>query len=189
MLNVHHIVNQTSAEGPGVRCCVWLQGCSIHCEGCFAKDTWSFSDKMLMNPSDIINQMRSAEEGITICGGEPFDQKEGLAELLCLAWKKGASTVLYTGHTYESLQKMQDKHVETILSHTDILIDGPFIQTLSSTEIPLVGSSNQRLRFLTKRYSPKDIQANKIEIRIKKNGTFSINGMADYKIIQELSTF
>ena len=186
MMNVHHIVNHTSAEGPGVRCCVWLQGCSIHCEGCFAKDTWSFSERLLMTPLDIVNRVLPSEEGITICGGEPFDQKEGLAELVRIASEKGLSTVIYTGYNYESLQKMPNEYVSTILSHTDILIDGPFVLSLLSTSNPLVGSTNQQLRFLSNRYSLKDIQPNKLEIRVKKNGVLKINGMADYDRICKL---
>lgn len=187
MLNIHRIIHQTIAEGPGIRCCIWFQGCSIHCVGCFAKDTWDFSDRLLMSPTDIIDQMQPTEEGITICGGEPFEQKEELAKLLCLAWEKGLSTVLYTGHTYESLSKMQDENVATILSHTDILMDGPFILSQLSTENPLIGSSNQRIRFLTRRYSLKDMRKNKLEVRIKKNGILSINGMAEYDKICELT--
>ena len=187
MLNVHRIINQTIAEGPGTRCCVCLQGCSIHCEGCFAKDTWDFSDRLLMAPAGIIGQMHPTEEGITVCGGEPFDQKKELAELLCLAWEKGLSTVLYTGYTYESLTNSHDENVATILSHTDILMDGPFVLSQLSTENPLIGSSNQRIRFLTKRYSFKDMRRNKLEVRIKKNGIFSINGMAEYNKIHELT--
>ena len=187
MLNVHHIVHQTTAEGPGVRCCIWLQGCSIHCKGCFAKDMWSFSERLLMDSNEIINQMHSTEEGITICGGEPFEQREELAELMCLVWEKGLSTVLYSGHTYESLLEMQDDYVTTILSHTDILIDGPFVLSLLSSENPLIGSSNQQLRFLTKRYSPNDIKRKKLEIRVRKNGTLSINGMADYETIRKIA--
>ena len=140
-----------------------------------------------MTPLDIVNRVLPSEEGITICGGEPFDQKEELAGLVCIAWEKGLSTVIYTGYTYESLLKMQNEYVSTILSHTDILIDGPFVLSLLSTSTPLAGSTNQQLRFLTNRYSLKDIQSNRLEIRVKKNGVLSINGMADYDRIHKLT--
>lgn len=187
MLNVHHIVNQTSTEGPGIRCCIWLQGCSIHCEGCFVKDTWSFSERILMTSTDIMDMVLPSEEGITVCGGEPFDQREGLADLVCAASERGLSTIVYTGYTYEALKKMQNDYVEEVLSHTDILIDGSFNSSLHSTVIPLVGSTNQRLLFLTRRYSMADIQKNKLELRIRKNGTISINGMAEYGLIRRLT--
>lgn len=186
MLNVNNIVHQTYTEGPGIRCCIWLQGCSIHCKGCFAKDKWSFEERHLMSPIDIINSIQPVEEGITVLGGEPFEQKEYLAELVELAWSKGLSTVIFTGYTLEELQALKDKYVNRILAHTDLLIDGPFDSAQVSTLQPLIGSSNQRFRFLTDRYSLTDIKPNKLEIRVKANGVLSINGMSDNDIIQQI---
>lgn len=186
MLNVNHIVHHTRAEGPGVRCCLWLQGCSIHCNGCFAKDKWSFSERTLMTSMEIIESVSPDEEGITVLGGEPFDQREALEELLRKARDKGLSTIVFTGYTYETLQSMHDENINKILSHTDILIDGPFDVSKKSNERPLVGSSNQRFIFLSDRYSIADFQPNKLEIRIKKNGVFSINGMADDIVINKV---
>lgn len=186
MLNIHHIIHQTRTEGPGLRCCIWLQGCSIHCEGCFARDTWAFEERSLIHPVDIINNMRLTEEGITICGGEPFDQKEDVAELCRLADCKGLSTVVYTGRTLETLQSMDDEYINIILKHTDLLIDGPFVRSKLSTSFPLIGSTNQRLIFLSKRYTWEDIRKNQLEIRIQQNGSMSINGMADDSYINQI---
>jgi len=179
MLNVNHIVHNTRAEGPGVRCCLWLQGCSIHCNGCFAKDKWSFSEKILMTPESVIESMSQEEEGITVLGGEPFDQKDALHELLQLARGKGLSIIVFTGYTYEALQALHDETINKILLQIDVLIDGPFDASKRSNERPLVGSSNQHFLFLTDKYTITDFQPNKLEVRIKKNGILSINGMVD----------
>lgn len=186
MLNVNNIIHQTHTEGPGIRCCIWLQGCSIHCKGCFAQDKWSFEERFLMSPIDIANSIQPEEEGITILGGEPFDQKENLAELVELAWSKGLSTVVFTGYSYEKLQALEDEYVNRILAHTDLLIDGPYDSMQVSTLQPLIGSSNQRFLFLTERYSMEDIKQNRLEIRVKRNGVLSINGMADNDMIQQI---
>lgn len=179
MLNVHHIVHRTAAEGPGLRCCVWLQGCSIHCEGCFATDTWSFEDHWLLSPEEIIANLDPSEEGLTVIGGEPFDQREELAQLVVLAHERGLSTIVFTGYPLDSLLRLNDPNVSAILAHTDVLIDGPFDRNRLQHELPLIGSSNQQIRFLTDRYSLRDFQPNKVEIRISKSGAVSINGMAD----------
>ena len=42
-MKIYKIIERTSVEGPGERFCIWVQGCSRHCEGCFAKETWDFS--------------------------------------------------------------------------------------------------------------------------------------------------
>lgn len=186
MLNIHHIVHETSAEGPGTRCCVWLQGCSIHCDGCFAPDTWSFDVRRLMAPSDILAALHPAEEGITVLGGEPFDQCGQLAELVTGAHVRGLSTIVFTGYTYESLLERRDPLVDAVLAHTDVLIDGPFDRALLQDALPLIGSSNQQFRFLTDRYTLRDFLPNRLEVRVMKNGAVSINGMASGGLIGRL---
>lgn len=186
-MNVHHIVHQTLAEGPGCRCAVWLQGCSLRCRGCFAQDKWSFEERWRLRAEDILDSMLPSEQGITVLGGEPFDQKEELAPLLVGAWARGLSTVVFTGYTLEHLQALHDASVDAILAHTDVLIDGPYREDLASTERPLVGSANQRFLFLTDRYAQHDFQPNRIELRVARNGTLTINGMADDESLRRLS--
>jgi len=45
-----------------------------------------------------------------------------------------------------------------------------------------VGSRNQRFHFLTNRYAPLDFarQRNRVEVRLRKDGSVTINGMADF---------
>ena len=57
MINIHRIVPLTEVEGPGKRFCIWFQGCSHHCDGCYAKDTWSFEENILMRVPDILTQI------------------------------------------------------------------------------------------------------------------------------------
>ena len=39
---VYKILKHTKVEGPGIRYCIWFQGCSKRCKGCWAKATWDF---------------------------------------------------------------------------------------------------------------------------------------------------
>ena len=84
-VNIHRIIETTQSEGPGKRFCVWVQGCSHHCKGCFAQDTWDFFSGNRILVEDMLQTIKkevSDIEGITVLGGEPFDQPQALLELL-----------------------------------------------------------------------------------------------------------
>ena len=134
-----------------------------------------------MSPEEIITQSLKDKrvEGITILGGEPFEQPEPLAALLSLAWENHLSTVVFTGFTHEQLVAKEISAIDTVLRHTDVLIDGPYLQAKRDFSRPLVGSANQRFLFLTDRYTMRDFSPNRIEIRIGKDGTIALNGMGE----------
>ena len=115
-LNVNRFIPTTEAEGPGLRSCVWFQGCHIRCKGCFAKELWESEEHLLYTPYDLMSKVPSKAVGITILGGEPFEQEEGLSLLLELAWDKGLSTIVFTGYTLEEKTNLYNIHVECILA-------------------------------------------------------------------------
>jgi anaerobic ribonucleoside-triphosphate reductase activating protein len=102
-----------------------------------------------------------------------------LAALLSLAWENHLSTVVFTGFTHEQLVAKEISAIDTALRHTDVLIDGPYLQAQRDFSRPLVGSANQRFLFLTDRYTMRDFSSNRIEIRIGKDGTIALNGMGE----------
>jgi anaerobic ribonucleoside-triphosphate reductase activating protein len=51
----------------------------------------------------------------------------------------------YTGYTWENLLAKRDPIVMSLLENLDVLVDGPFIQSLRDTDLHFRGSSNQRL--------------------------------------------
>lgn len=182
MLNVHQIIECTESEGPGKRFCIWVQGCSHRCEGCFAKDTWNESAGTQYSTSAIIEAIKrnkAAIEGITLLGGEPFDQAAALSRIAIAAQELNLSVMAFTGYTYKQLLEKKDKSVKRLITAIDLLIDGPYIQKKRDFSRPWVGSSNQRFIFLTDRYNAKTIQVcnNTFEIRIDNNGSILINGM------------
>ena len=69
-----------SANGNGVRICVWFLGCDINCDGCHNKDYWDFdnpnfedfSDKHIEMIIDEMSEYSDIYSGISILGGEPF---------------------------------------------------------------------------------------------------------------------
>jgi anaerobic ribonucleoside-triphosphate reductase activating protein len=64
--------------GPGRRIGIWLQGCSIRCPGCISADTWAAAQGQTTTEAvvDAIILWLPDAEGITVSGGEPFDQPE-----------------------------------------------------------------------------------------------------------------
>ena len=77
-LRIFNILKNTKVEGPGVRYCIWTQGCSRHCRGCQAVHTWAYDGGKLFEVDEIISDIlrQRGIEGITFLGGEPFEQAQ-----------------------------------------------------------------------------------------------------------------
>lgn len=135
------------ALGPGRRIGIWLQGCSIRCEGCMSLDTWAPS-RRLVPLADVLTRVEAwlhAADGVTISGGEPFDQPEALHALLVALRARGCGSILvYSGHAFE---RLQESHAAT-LPLIDVLITEPFDAAHTGPAL-LRGSSNQRVHRLT----------------------------------------
>ncbi len=189
MINVYKILKKTKVEGPGVRFCIWVQGCKKHCSGCFAKDTWSFGSGQDYTIDELVDFIESENgiEGVTFLGGEPFEQAQELSELALRVKQKGLSVLCFTGYTFDELKAKNDKYVNNLLGNLDLLIDGGFEIEKFDISRPWVGSSNQRYIFLTDFYKEEDIKSyrNKIEARISPDGKLEINGMGDFDKINK----
>lgn len=132
-----------STLGPGSRLGLWLQGCSIRCEGCISMDTWSFGRGLTTVNSvfDAIAPALSMADGVTISGGEPFDQPEALLALLKRIRTVHSGDVLaFSGHSFETLQPSLAAFDGLI----DALVTDPFRRDQPQT-LALRGSDNQRL--------------------------------------------
>lgn len=134
--------------GPGRRIGIWFQGCSIRCEGCISRDTWRFREGDV-TPDDVVQRLApwlDECDGVTISGGEPFDQAEGLFDLLrrIKAHKSTANVLVYSGYELARLVSHQELRTGLI----DALITDPYAKDADQTR-PLRGSDNQRLQCLT----------------------------------------
>lgn len=190
---INRIEKNTKVEGFGIRYCIWVQGCSIRCEGCANQGLWEFGQAPLYSVDEIVSDILAQKdriEGITIMGGEPMDQKSAIAQLLPRVRSKGYTIIVFTGYVYEDLKRRGDADIEVIMENVDLLIDGPFIKKLLDFSRPWIGSINQRYLFLSGRYSEQMIEkANtklKIEIRIGTDGRIKINGMNDMNKLKRL---
>ena len=152
-VRVHKILKKTKVEGPGTRYCIWFQGCSRHCKGCWAKATWAPDGGKELDAEDVLKDILATKgiEGVTFLGGEPFEQPQALEFLACGVKKAGLSVVCFTGGKLEGIQK----NMPQILEHIDLLIDGEYVEAEQDFSRPWVGSKNQRYHFLTDRYNEK----------------------------------
>ena len=139
--------------GPGKRIGIWLQGCSNRCPGCISRDTWEVSEGHRLDIRTIISQCIAYEkegiDGITISGGEPFEQSEALEKLLIGLhdWTDSLQHPIdylcYSGKSYDEIAQKYPN----LLKYLDVLIPEPFREELPIR--PLRGSSNQPIICLT----------------------------------------
>lgn len=147
-ISINKVHFPVTTLGYGRRLGIWVQGCSIRCEGCLSKDTWARCseydiaiDRFLASCRNWIREC----DGVTISGGEPFDQPEALAHLLSGIRDVCRGDILvYSGYSHRVLIK---RH-QSILEHIDVLISGPFMKNKSASLV-LRGSDNQRISLLT----------------------------------------
>lgn len=135
--------------GPGRRLGIWFQGCSLRCEGCISVDTWATA-KTLIPIEQLMMKLSSylpLIDGITISGGEPFDQFEALLAIVVqLRERTKVDILVYTGYAVEDITDQ----LQQIKPYIDVLISDPF-QRQSSQTLRLRGSDNQRLHCFTSR--------------------------------------
>jgi anaerobic ribonucleoside-triphosphate reductase activating protein len=133
--------------GPGRRIGIWLQGCSICCPGCISADTWGFG-RGQTTVSDVVAAIEpwiGDASGLTISGGEPFDQPDALRELLKALRHHGELDVLvYSGYSFEHIADKLSQMAGLI----DAIITDPF-EVQDPQTLALRGSDNQRLHLLT----------------------------------------
>jgi anaerobic ribonucleoside-triphosphate reductase activating protein len=134
-------------DGPGLRTVVWTQGCPHLCLGCHNPHTHDFSGGILTTTKAVISQIENIhmQKGITLSGGEPFEQATACFEIASYCKKRGWDVWVYTGYTYEYLLTQNHEDWRLFLSAVDILIDGPFILSVKDLSLPFRGSRNQRL--------------------------------------------
>ncbi|SHH27609.1 anaerobic ribonucleoside-triphosphate reductase activating protein [Anaerosphaera aminiphila DSM 21120] len=141
------------ANGPGVRTSFFVTGCTHKCPDCFNEEYQDFNagsiwtDEETKKIIDYLNE--DVVEGLTILGGEPFQNSPDLIKILReIKSKTNKNIWIYSGYTYEQI--LQDKIKAELLYLCDILVDGLFINDLKDLKLKFKGSSNQRIIDLNK---------------------------------------
>lgn len=180
-LNIMGYVDQSEVNGPGCRAVVWVQGCLRECPGCFNPASWSFENNQLISVEELAEKILSNphNEGVTFSGGEPFWQAATLAELAKKLKASGLSVMSFSGFTLEELQSQKaPSGSKELLEQLDILIDGPYVESLAINcpDSP-VSSRNQKVRVFNSDFQDKITWASdQIEIHILKDGSRIVTG-------------
>lgn len=140
-----------TALGWGRRAGIWMQGCGIGCPGCLSRDTWAEDASSEVDIGVIDAWLASAMDGcdgLTISGGEPFDQPEALTHLAESARRaagdRAIDVLVYSGRRWDHLA---ERHAD-VLRGIDAVISEPFEAALAADD-GWRGSTNQQYHALT----------------------------------------
>lgn len=139
------------ANGPGCRVSIFVSGCETHCEGCFNKETWDFRYGKIFVQDTMEEVYKMLDKpgiaGLTILGGEPLHMiNQCMVEAITSLFKSKypeKDLWIYTGYTYEGIPRTS--FTNKILKNTDVLVDGPFIESGKDITLQFRGSRNQRI--------------------------------------------
>lgn len=148
-LRIAGVIKESIVDGPGIRYVVFAQGCRHHCPGCHNQHTHDFFGGSVTTVQKIVEDLKKNPllDGITLSGGDPFEQAEAFAVLAKEAKNLGLDVMTYTGYTYEHIvdEKIAHKGWGALLRASDILVDGKFDEMSKNLLLPFRGSENQRM--------------------------------------------
>lgn len=166
-LRIAGIINESIVDGPGIRLVVFAQGCIHKCPGCHNPHTHSFEGGEIIETDRILSAVKknSLLDGITLSGGDPFEQAEAFAVLAREVKKAGLNVITYTGYTYEQLVNLSAERegFKELLNNTDLLVDGPFIMEQKNLLLKFRGSANQRIIDLNRTRTTGKLELSDIE--------------------------
>jgi anaerobic ribonucleoside-triphosphate reductase activating protein len=178
-LRLARTIARSLANGPGERFVVWVQGCPIHCPGCWNQDTWAPQGGTEVDLHVLLTAISEEKglEGVTFTGGEPMAQPDALAELATACRARGLSVFIFTGYRQEQLKSPAQQRLWAL---ADIIVAGPYVEARRSFEHAWVGSVNQQVHFVSSRYSPADqLNAVRAEAHLETDGTITWTGFPE----------
>lgn len=138
-------------NGIGMRCSLFVSGCPHHCKGCFNAPAWNYQYGEVYTQeleNQIIQDLNDPDiriSGLSLLGGEPFANVEGLLPLLERVKQKcsGKDIWCWTGYTFEEIMACESKRA--MIRYIDVMIDGKFILEQRDLTLKFRGSRNQRV--------------------------------------------
>lgn len=146
-LNIAAMWFPVNTLGYGKRLGVWVQGCSKNCRGCISPEFRDNHINKLLTAEEILAHISEdmIPDGITISGGEPFEQEKGILELVKLFKERFSDDILiYSGYKLNELKAKKSAVTDEILSNISVLIDGEYIESQNDGSA-LKGSANQKI--------------------------------------------
>ena len=156
-MNYSAIKSCDIANGEGVRVSLFVSGCTHHCKGCFNPSTWDFAAGEPFTPEveERILSLLAPDyiQGLSLLGGEPFEPENQavLAPFVRRVRERfpNKDVWCYTGCVLEQdllvPTRWRTAVTDDLLSMIDVLVDGPFVESLKDISLPFRGSSNQRI--------------------------------------------
>ena len=157
LINLHSTIKSSRVNGPGDRFVIWTQGCRKMCKNCYNPETWSHYRNNLIDIDLLVEEIKNSSiSGVTISGGDPFEQPEELFYLLREIKQLDLSdgVIVFSGYTIDEIRVREE--LRKCLDYIDVLIDGLYIDQKRITN-GLAGSSNQEFHFLTDKISRDSI--------------------------------
>lgn len=144
-LSILEIIEDTTVDGPGFRTSVYAAGCPNACPGCHNPQSWNIENGRLMATQEILDIILADPfADVTFTGGDPMFQPIEFAELAKAIREHCDKNIwCYTGFLFENILRNDARR--TLLELVDVLVDGPFVQSLRDESLLFRGSSNQRL--------------------------------------------
>lgn len=143
------ILHESLVNGPGIRRVLFSQGCPHNCKGCFSPHTHSYTEGMLLDMDEIIEDIGKNPmlRGVTFSGGDPWEQADKFAYIAKAVKNLGLNVWCYTGYTFEYI--LQNSHKKNgwneLIRYIDVLVDGRFDETKKDNSLKYRGSTNQRI--------------------------------------------
>ena len=146
-MRIYGLVQDSIVDGPGFRFSCFVQGCRHNCPGCHNPDSHDPNGGREMTVEEVAKELLSnpLTDGLTLSGGEPFDQAEDCLRLAKIARENGLNVWSYSGYTFEHLLEKGTDAQKALLAELDVLVDGPFHLAERSLALPWRGSRNQRV--------------------------------------------
>lgn len=145
-LQVAGFLDHSTVNGEGFRSVLFLAGCPHHCPGCHNEvmQAYDYGEQItIATLLERITPLIPLIDGITLSGGEPFEQTLALLPFVKAIKALGLSIWCYTGYLYEDLAQDATHHL--LLDYIDVLVDGPYVAHLKDETLKYCGSSNQRV--------------------------------------------
>ena len=180
---IHGLTFGSTANGPGRRHVVHTQGCSLGCPGCFNPTSHTAETGERLDTTELAHRLLDDPcDGVTISGGEPFQQPHALYALITAlrAHSPDLSILVFSGYSIEELRAQTE--APKILRLIDVLVDGRF-QVKEMAEGGLRGSANQRVHLLSTRHTPDELADRSTEILIRPDGTIVMTGFPSGKLV------
>ena len=190
-IRLHAFERCSAANGPGRRCVAWFQGCTLGCKGCFNPETHTGPPRRVVTVEALLEEIVSHDshdglEGLTVTGGEPFQQPEALLALLRAVRRATELSVLvFSGYTLPEIERQPNG--SPALEQIDVLIAGRYLPG-SRLARGLLGSENQTVHLLTTRYRADEVASTPdAEVIIDPTGRVTLSGVNPLRVARPQS--